>query len=93
MGEAVPANLRTQLQSRTPVRVAVPMEELAARANRFVSLLVGHTENPKPSPSSSKERLWLRSPLVELRRLQAEGVALHPEDRDYLDRQQDHPNR
>jgi len=36
----------------TPVRVAVPMEEQEARANRFVSLVVGHTEQerqPKPS--------------------------------------------
>jgi len=32
------------------------MEELEARANRFVSLLAGSTVKPKVSPSSSKLR-------------------------------------
>ena len=35
-----------------PVRVDVPMEEREARANRFVSLLAGHTDS-EPLPSSS----------------------------------------
>jgi hypothetical protein len=89
-------NLRTQLRSQIRGRVVVPMEEREARANRFVSLLVGHTESPKPLLSSSKVRRSLpdlRHPVVELQRLVAEGRQLHQEDRVFLDLQQDQPNR
>ena len=37
-----------------PNREHVPMAEREARASRFVSLLVGHTEKQEPSLSSSK---------------------------------------
>jgi hypothetical protein len=46
------SNLRTQLQSRIPVRVVEQMEVREMHASRFVSLLVGRTDKPvrlKPS--------------------------------------------
>ena len=51
-----PDNLNAQLQSRTPVRGHVPMEEREARANRFVSLVVGHTGNDKLPKLISRQR-------------------------------------
>ena len=60
-----------QLQSRSPVREDVPMEEQVARANRFVSLVVGHTENVRPQKHSSKLR---QCRLAELRVLHLEGL-------------------
>ena len=49
---------RIQPQFPYRVRVGVPMEEQAARANRFVSLVVGHTENDRQQSHNSKLRLW-----------------------------------
>jgi len=65
-GEAVPASLHDQLQSPTPVRVPVPMVEQEARANRFVSLLEGHTEN-EPQPKHNKvPLLWQLAAVPQL---------------------------
>ena len=47
-------SLHDQLQSATPNRAIVPMEELEARANRFVSHLVGDTGTVKPPSNSNK---------------------------------------
>jgi hypothetical protein len=47
-------SLHDQLQSATRNRAIVPMEELEARASRFVSHLVGDTENVQPQSNSSK---------------------------------------
>ena len=47
-----------QPQSQTPSRGNVPMEEQEARANRFVSQVVGHMENEKQQLPSNKLRLW-----------------------------------
>ena len=44
----------SQLQSATPSRAHVPMEELEVRASRYVSLLEGDMENAKPLPSSNR---------------------------------------
>ena len=57
MGEAVPANLHDQQRYRTPARVAVPMEEREARANRFVCQQVGDTVRRVPSKRNSEARL------------------------------------
>ena len=43
---------------RPPVRVVVPMEELEARANRFVLLVAGHTANAKPLKPSKLRLPW-----------------------------------
>ena len=43
-----------------PARVAVPMEEQEARANRFVSQQEEPTEKLVPSKPSNKLRHWLR---------------------------------
>lgn len=51
---AVTSNQETQLQSPTPVRDAVPMEEQEARASRFVSHLAGHTDSERPPSNSSR---------------------------------------
>ena len=48
-----------------PVRVAVPMEELEARANRFVSLQAGGTVKPKPLKDSRRQRRWQERVLQE----------------------------
>lgn len=55
VAEGAISSLEIQPPYRTPVRVVVPMEEREARANRFVSHLVGRTESERPSPSSSRE--------------------------------------
>jgi hypothetical protein len=54
-------SLHDPLQSVTHSREHVPMAEREARANRFVSLLVGDTEKPKPSPSSNRALPLLRA--------------------------------
>ena len=48
-----------------PVRVAVPMEELEARASRFVSQQAGHTDKPKPLKVSRQQRRWQERVLQE----------------------------
>ena len=55
-----PDSLRTPHLFPIPARVAVPMEEREARANRFVSQQVEPTEKLVPSKPSSKLRHWLR---------------------------------
>jgi len=52
--EAVPDSHRTPHLFPIPARVAVPMEEREARANRFVHQQEAHTEKPVPSKPSNK---------------------------------------
>ena len=58
-------------QYLTPNRVNVPMEEQEARANRFVSLVVGHTDRGKQPKPSKQLRLWQ---LADLRVNHLEGL-------------------
>ena len=51
-----PDSQKTPQQYRLPAQVAVPMVERAARASRFVSLLVGLTGKPRLLPNSRKQR-------------------------------------
>jgi hypothetical protein len=58
VGEGAISSPAIQLQYRTPARAVVPMEEREARASRFVSHLVGHTDSDKQPSPSSPLRLW-----------------------------------
>jgi len=58
-----------RLLSPTPVREHVPMEEQEARANRYVSLLVGSTVSDRQQLNSSKAH----HSLLELQRRVVEG--------------------
>lgn len=53
-------------QYRIPSPVPVPTEVLEARANRFVSLLVGDTVGRRRSRLSRVERRWLQAQLERL---------------------------
>ncbi len=59
-----------QQQFPIPVREDVPMEEQEARANRFVSLLVGRTDSDRLPKPSRKLRHWQRRVVKEERERQ-----------------------
>jgi hypothetical protein len=75
--EVDPDSLEIQQQSLRPVREHVPMAVREARANRFVSLLVGDTDSDKQPQASSKALHSLLA--VQQRRLV--GLLLEREDR------------
>ena len=74
------ANQETQLPSRTPAQVPVPMEVREARANRFVSLQAGTTETELPPLPNSKVLRWQQEVLQHLQPVQADRVLLRPRE-------------
>jgi len=62
VGEGAIDSLKDQLRYHLPVREHAPMAELEARASRFVSLVVGHTENAKQPSNNSRALPLLLKP-------------------------------
>ena len=87
-------NQGTQLPYRLPAQGHVPMEEREARANRFVSLVVGHTgnvEQQKRSNGLHHSLLAVQRRVVEARQQEAEELLYLPLT--YSDQQADQTNQ
>ena len=83
-----------QPQSQPPAQGHVPMEEREARANRFVSLVVGHTgnvEQQKRSNGLHHSLLAVQRRVVEARQQEAEELLYLPST--YSDQQADQTNQ